>query len=92
MNRVIFRDAMVWDGSGAASFPADVLVEGNRIRSLARDRGQLAADGAQARLWEELGPAGLHQLSGATAQRVGADLALFVTHAQRIPIPLPDPE
>ena len=48
MNRVIFRDAMVWDGSGAASFPADVLVEGNRIRSVARDRGQLAADGVQA--------------------------------------------
>src|SRR6267142_2178296 len=46
MNRVIFRDAMVWDGSGAASFPADVLVEGNRIRSLARDRGQLSVDGA----------------------------------------------
>src|SRR6202142_4689540 len=48
MNRVIFRDAMVWDGSGTASFPADVLVEGNRIRSIARDKGQLKAEGAQA--------------------------------------------
>jgi hypothetical protein len=52
----------------------------------------IPAGGVQAALWEELGPAGLHQLSGATAQRVGADLALLVTHAQRIPIPLPDPE
>lgn len=52
----------------------------------------IPADGTQAALWEELGPAGLHQLTGATAQRVGADLALLVTHAQRIPIPLPDPE
>src|ERR1700687_1594506 len=48
MNRVIFRDAMVWDGSGAASFPADVLVEGNRIRKIARDKGQLKAEDAQA--------------------------------------------
>src|SRR5258706_3699927 len=47
MNRVIFRDAMVWDGSGAPSYPADVLVEGNRIRGVARDRGQLKAEGAE---------------------------------------------
>ena len=52
----------------------------------------IPANGAEAALWEELGPAGLHELSGATAQRVGADLALLVTHAQRIPIPLPNPE
>lgn len=32
MNRVFFRNAMVWDGSGAHSFPADLLVEGNRIK------------------------------------------------------------
>jgi imidazolonepropionase-like amidohydrolase len=47
MNRVIFRNAMVWDGSGADAFPGDVLVEGSRIRSVARTPGQLAADGAQ---------------------------------------------
>jgi len=46
MSRVIFRNAMVWDGSGAESFPADVLVEGNRIRTIARTPGQLNADGA----------------------------------------------
>ncbi|MGO4725005.1 MULTISPECIES: amidohydrolase family protein [unclassified Inquilinus] len=47
MNRVIFRNAMVWDGSGAEAYPADVLVEGTRIRTVARTPGQLAADGAQ---------------------------------------------
>ncbi len=46
MSRVLFRNAMVWDGSGAESFPADVLVEGNRIRTIARVPGQLSADGA----------------------------------------------
>ncbi|TSD83620.1 amidohydrolase family protein [Mycobacterium sp. KBS0706] len=47
MNRVIFRNAVVWDGSGADAFPGDVLVEGSRIRSVARTPGQLVADGAQ---------------------------------------------
>jgi len=47
MNRVIFRNAMVWDGSGAEAYPADVLVEGSRIRTVARTPGQLVADGAQ---------------------------------------------
>ncbi|MGO1079759.1 amidohydrolase family protein [Inquilinus sp. CA228] len=47
MNRVIFRNAMVWDGSGADAFPGDVLVEGSRIRSVTRTPGQLVADGAQ---------------------------------------------
>ncbi len=46
MNRVFFRNAMVWDGSGANSFPADVLVEGKRIKTVARQVGQLSADGA----------------------------------------------
>ncbi|MGH6938164.1 amidohydrolase family protein [Hypericibacter sp.] len=46
MNRVFFRNAMVWDGTGAPSFPADVLVEGNRIKTVARHVGQLSADGA----------------------------------------------
>jgi imidazolonepropionase-like amidohydrolase len=42
----MFRNAMVWDGSGADAFPADVLVEGSRIRAIARTPGQLSADGA----------------------------------------------
>jgi imidazolonepropionase-like amidohydrolase len=42
----MFRNAMVWDGSGADAFPADVLVEGSRIRTIAHTPGHLSADGA----------------------------------------------
>jgi imidazolonepropionase-like amidohydrolase len=46
MNRVLFRGANVWDGSGAPSFPADVLVEGTRIKTIARAPHRLATEGA----------------------------------------------
>src|SRR6202521_3284965 len=46
MNRVFFRDARVWDGSGAEAFPADVLVEGARIKTIARAPNRLTTDGA----------------------------------------------
>jgi imidazolonepropionase-like amidohydrolase len=46
MNRVLFRNAQVWDATGAPSFPADVLVEGGRIKTIARTPGALAAEGA----------------------------------------------
>jgi imidazolonepropionase-like amidohydrolase len=46
MNRVLFRGANVWDGSGAPAFPADVLVEGARIKTIARAPDRLAVDGA----------------------------------------------
>lgn len=46
MTRVIFQNAMVWDGTGADSFPADLLVEEGRIRTIARTPGQLSGDGA----------------------------------------------
>src|ERR1700752_3492450 len=46
MSRVLFRGAMVLGGSGAEAYPADVLVEGSRIRSVARAPGQLSAEGA----------------------------------------------
>jgi len=47
MTRVVFRNASVWDGSGAPAYPADVLVDGGRIRTVAKGKGQLAAEGAQ---------------------------------------------
>ncbi len=47
MARILFRSCRVWDGSGAAAYPADVLVEGERIRAVARERGQLEAPGAE---------------------------------------------
>jgi imidazolonepropionase-like amidohydrolase len=46
MNRVLFRNANVWDGSGAPAFPADVLVEGTRIKTIARAPHRLATEGA----------------------------------------------
>lgn len=47
---------------------------------------------SRAAIWEELGHAGLHALSGASARRVGEDLGVFARHTQRIPIPLPNLE
>ena len=47
MSRTLFRNAMVWDGSGAEPFAGDVMVEGNRIHTIARRTGQLQAEGAQ---------------------------------------------
>src|SRR5216684_7890232 len=46
MARTLFRQVMVWDGSGATPFPGDVLVDGNRIRTVARKTGELSGDGA----------------------------------------------
>lgn len=45
MKPILFRGASVWDGSGAAAFPADVLVEGTRIKNIARAPEKLATDG-----------------------------------------------
>jgi imidazolonepropionase-like amidohydrolase len=47
MARILFSDCRVWDGSGAASYPADVLVEGDRIRVVATDLGKLDRAGAE---------------------------------------------
>ena len=46
MKPILFRGASVWDGSGAPAFPADVLVEGSRIKSIARAPERLATEGA----------------------------------------------
>jgi imidazolonepropionase-like amidohydrolase len=47
MARILFRGAHVWDGSGTAAYPADVLIEGERIRAVATQLGQLEAAGAE---------------------------------------------
>ncbi len=47
MDKTIFVGAKVWDASGAAAFEGDVLVEGNRIRSVARVPGQISQTGCQ---------------------------------------------
>ena len=43
MKPILFRGASVWDGSGAPAFPADVLVEGDRIKTIARAPEKLSA-------------------------------------------------
>lgn len=47
MTRILFSNCRVWDGSGAAAYPADVMVDGERIESVATDRGQLDPSGAE---------------------------------------------
>lgn len=45
--KTLIRNCVVWDGSGAAPFAAEVLVEGARIARVARGAAALTADGAQ---------------------------------------------
>ena len=46
MGSTLFRNVRVIDGSGAAPFPADVLVDDARIRAIVRDGGR-PVDGAE---------------------------------------------
>ena len=46
MQPILFRGASVWDGSGTDAFPADVLVEGKRIKAIAHKPERLTVDGA----------------------------------------------
>lgn len=47
MSRTLFVGARVWDATGAAPFEGDVLVEGNRVKAVAKGRGQIAPAGAE---------------------------------------------
>src|SRR5258708_11505317 len=47
MARILFTNVKVLDGSGTEPFPAKVLVEGNRIKSVAPGSEALSADGAE---------------------------------------------
>jgi imidazolonepropionase-like amidohydrolase len=47
MARMLFTNCRVWDGSGAPSYPADVLIDGERIRAVATTLGQIEAAGAE---------------------------------------------
>jgi imidazolonepropionase-like amidohydrolase len=46
MARLLFTDAKVFDGTGTATVPAEVLVEGNRIAQVAPAPGRIAREGA----------------------------------------------
>ena len=45
MKPILFRGASVWDGTGAPAFPADVLVDGGRIKAIARMPSKLSTEG-----------------------------------------------
>ncbi len=47
MPKVVFKNVEVLDGSGALPFPAQVLVDGNRIAAVAPEGVALATDGAR---------------------------------------------
>lgn len=45
--KTLIRNCVVWDGSGAAPFAAEVLIEGQRIARVSRSAAALPAEGAQ---------------------------------------------
>jgi len=47
MTVTLFKDVKIIDGSGAAPYAGEVLVEGNRIKEIARDGSSLSSDGAE---------------------------------------------
>lgn len=47
MDRTLFKNIMLFDGTGGPLFPAEVMVEGNRIKSVAPAAQPIAADGAE---------------------------------------------
>ncbi len=47
MANTLFTNARIIDGSGADPFTGDVLVQGNRIRQIARDGAKADSDGAR---------------------------------------------
>lgn len=47
MNRTLFTDVAIFDGSGAAPFPGEVLVESERISAVGRGDERLAREGAE---------------------------------------------
>lgn len=61
MTDVLFRNAALFDGTGAATRPADVLVRGNRIRAVADAAAGLPAPGC-----EIIDAAGLTLMPGMT--------------------------
>jgi imidazolonepropionase-like amidohydrolase len=46
MAAFLFRNVWIWDGDGDDRYPGEVLVEGNRIKSVARGEGQISSEAA----------------------------------------------
>ena len=47
MGQKLFVNVSVFDGSGTPLFPGEVLLQGNRIKAVAKGRNQIKADGAE---------------------------------------------
>lgn len=47
MARIFFRNVTIFDGSGKAPYPGEVLVDGHRIKAVAAGAGAIPADGAE---------------------------------------------
>ena len=47
MTQKLLVNVQIFDGSGSPAFPGEVLVQGNRIKAVAKGRNQLKADGAE---------------------------------------------
>ncbi len=43
MSAILLRNVMIWDGENDEAYPGEVLVEGNRIKAVAKGRSQIAA-------------------------------------------------
>jgi len=97
MTRTLFADVQVFDGTGREPFPAQVLVEGNRITAVAdripRDRrtGARVIDGGGGTLLPGLVDAHAHLGFGSTVEHVSKrrdepaeEKALLVAHAGRV--------
>ncbi|HET8710672.1 MAG TPA: amidohydrolase family protein, partial [Spongiibacteraceae bacterium] len=46
-NKIIIQGATIFDATGTSTFEGDLLVEGNRIKSVSQGSGKISADGCQ---------------------------------------------
>jgi imidazolonepropionase-like amidohydrolase len=46
MSAILFRNVQIWDGDNDDRYPGEVVVEGNRIRKVAKGKNQIAAEAA----------------------------------------------
>ena len=47
MTQTLFTNIMVFDGTGKKTYPGEVLVQGNQVRTVAKGTNQIARDGAK---------------------------------------------
>jgi N-acyl-D-aspartate/D-glutamate deacylase len=77
MPRTLFTNVSVFDGSGQSSFPGEVLVQGNRIRTVAKGNDQIDSS-----LAEEVVDGGGATLMPGLTEAHGAPLLYQLRSAQ----------